>query len=207
MPVNTKCIYCIGRYPEYHSVCPLVWIGTPHPLPPVSVYPPLNQRSGEHTRLRVRGWGSLNSDYWRKSLALCLHFESLAARSTLSCREHIYLCDTIIVYPVPNQTVCTRIYVAYNYVSMWNMYNRMKPPYFSLNIGLLFSYFFRIRNRTRNIYFGSGSDPDPAKSFGSLRIRIRNTAHFGFGSRSGQMFWVLTDPDPVPDQDPQHCSD
>jgi hypothetical protein len=25
----------------------------------------------------------------------------------------------------------------------------------------------------QNVYFGSGSDPDPAKSFGSLRIRIR----------------------------------
>ncbi len=25
-----------------------------------------------HTRLRVRGWGSSNSDDWRKSLALCL---------------------------------------------------------------------------------------------------------------------------------------
>ncbi len=101
----------IGRYLEYHSVCPLVWIGTP-PSPAVSVYPPLNQRRGEYTRLRVRGWGSLNSDDWRKSLALGPHFpgESLAALSTLSCRGHIYLCDTITVYPVPNQTVCTSIH-------------------------------------------------------------------------------------------------
>ncbi len=63
------------------------------------------------------------------------------------------------------------------------MYNLMKPPYFSLNIRLLFSDLFRIRfgiriririrNRIRNVYFGSGSDPDPAKSFGSLRFRIR----------------------------------
>ncbi len=44
----------------------------------------------------------------------------------------------------------------------------MKPSYFSLKIMLLFTDFFRIRN----IYFGSGSDP--AKSFGSFRIR--NTA-------------------------------
>ncbi len=29
-------------------------------------------REGGHTRLRVRGWGSPNSDDWRKSLALCL---------------------------------------------------------------------------------------------------------------------------------------
>ncbi len=75
------------------------------------------------------------------------------------------------------------------------MYNLMKPPYFSLNIRLLFSDLsgsgfesgfesgseIRIRNRIRNVYFGSGSDPDPAKSFGSLRIRfrirIRNTEY------------------------------
>ncbi len=63
------------------------------------------------------------------------------------------------------------------------MYNRMKPPYFSLNIRLLFLIYF-------GTGFGSGfesgfesglesgsemfiSVPDPAKSFGSLRIRIR----------------------------------
>jgi hypothetical protein len=38
-------------YKEYHSVCPLV---------------------GGHTGLRVRGWGSPDSDDWRNSLALCL---------------------------------------------------------------------------------------------------------------------------------------
>jgi hypothetical protein len=45
-------------YLEYHSVCPLVGIGTP--LPPftqASVSYPLNQRGGGHTRLRLRGWG------------------------------------------------------------------------------------------------------------------------------------------------------
>ncbi len=34
------------------------------PLPP-------EPKGGGHTRLRVRGWGSPNSDDWRKSLALC----------------------------------------------------------------------------------------------------------------------------------------
>jgi hypothetical protein len=33
---------------------------------------PRNLRGGGHIRLRVRGWGSPNSDDWRKSLALCL---------------------------------------------------------------------------------------------------------------------------------------
>jgi hypothetical protein len=68
----------------------------------------------------------------------------------------------------------------------------MKPPYFRLNIRLLFLIYFgsgfesgseiRIRNRIRNVYFGSGSDPDPAKSFGSLRIRIRNTDFLSAGA-------------------------
>jgi hypothetical protein len=34
--------------------------------------PPPKTGGGEHTHLRVRGWGSLNSDDWGKSLALCL---------------------------------------------------------------------------------------------------------------------------------------
>ncbi len=37
-------------------------------LPP---YPP-DKRVGWHTRLQLRGWGSSNSDDWRKSIALCL---------------------------------------------------------------------------------------------------------------------------------------
>ncbi len=34
--------------------------------------PPPGSKGGGHTRLRVRGWGSPNSDDWRKSSALCL---------------------------------------------------------------------------------------------------------------------------------------
>jgi hypothetical protein len=51
------------------------------------------------------------------------------------------------------------------------MYNRMKLPFFGLNVRLLFTDLFWIR--IQNVYFGSGSDPDPAKSFGSFRIRFR----------------------------------
>jgi hypothetical protein len=42
----------------------------PPPLPQASVSP--GNPRGEHTRLRVRGWGSPNSEDWRKSLILCL---------------------------------------------------------------------------------------------------------------------------------------
>ncbi len=48
-------------------------LGLSHPLSRHRVCPyPRNQRGGGHTRLRVRVWGSPNSDDWRKSLALCL---------------------------------------------------------------------------------------------------------------------------------------
>ena len=60
---------------EYNSVFPPVRIGTlpvSHPpLAPASVPLPPEPKGG-HTRQGVRGWGSPNSDDWRKSLALCL---------------------------------------------------------------------------------------------------------------------------------------
>jgi hypothetical protein len=60
-------------YKEYHSVCPLVGIGTPPtPLPQASEPSPSGPKGGGvHTRLRLRAWGSPNSNDWRKSLALC----------------------------------------------------------------------------------------------------------------------------------------
>ncbi len=61
-------------YKEYHSVCPLVGIGTlPTPLSLASVpLPPQNRGGGVAHSPAGRGWGSPNSDDWRKSLALCL---------------------------------------------------------------------------------------------------------------------------------------
>ncbi len=56
---------------EYHSTCPLVWIGTP-PLPQADVPPPGIKGGYVHTGQRVRGWSSPNSDDRRKSLALSL---------------------------------------------------------------------------------------------------------------------------------------
>jgi hypothetical protein len=52
------------QYKEYHSVCPLVGIGTPlPPLSPASVPLPPKPKGGGggHTRALVRGWGSPNS--------------------------------------------------------------------------------------------------------------------------------------------------
>jgi hypothetical protein len=48
-------------------------LGLSHPLSRQRVCPspPPRNQGGGHTRLRVRGWGSPNSDDW-KNLALCL---------------------------------------------------------------------------------------------------------------------------------------
>jgi hypothetical protein len=42
---------------------------SPNPLPLASVPSPPDQGGGEHTRLRLRGWGSPNSDYLEKKLS------------------------------------------------------------------------------------------------------------------------------------------
>jgi hypothetical protein len=54
------------------------WV--PHPLSRkrACTHSPSNQRRGEHTRLRVRGWGSPNSDDWRKASFLLCGFWSLS---------------------------------------------------------------------------------------------------------------------------------
>ncbi len=72
-PVITTYMY---MYVEYHSVFPLVGIGTPSPLPQIKRVcpPPPNQRwgGGAHSPGGGREWGSPKSDDWRNSLALCL---------------------------------------------------------------------------------------------------------------------------------------
>jgi hypothetical protein len=51
----------IPRVPQFLSSRPN-WDPSPPPLSQASMSPPRNQRRGGHTRLRVRGWGSPNSD-------------------------------------------------------------------------------------------------------------------------------------------------
>ncbi len=64
----------IYRAPQCMS--PSSELGLFQPLSHKRVCPPrpspLDQRVGGHTRMRLRGWGSPNSDDWRKSLSLCL---------------------------------------------------------------------------------------------------------------------------------------
>ncbi len=62
-------------FTEYHSVHMSPrrnWETTTPSFSPASVPLPPEPKEGGHTRLRVRGRGSPNSDDWRKSLALCL---------------------------------------------------------------------------------------------------------------------------------------
>ncbi len=74
----------VHLYLEYHSVCPLVEIGTPHHHYRCECAPPPGTKWGwGHTWLRVRGWGSPNSNDCRKSLALCL-LSTLCSRRSLT---------------------------------------------------------------------------------------------------------------------------
>ncbi len=65
---------------EFHSVCPLVGIGTPNPSHTSECVPPEPKGGGAHSPAG-EGWGGPNSEDWRKSLALCL----LCVKRTLVC--------------------------------------------------------------------------------------------------------------------------
>jgi hypothetical protein len=57
---------------EYHNV--YSELGLPTLSPASECNPPGTIVGWGHTRLRVRGWGILNSCDWRKSLALCIQY-------------------------------------------------------------------------------------------------------------------------------------
>ncbi len=61
--------------------------------------PPPNQRRGEYTRLRVRGWGSHISDDWRISLVLCLYSVPPAQLPDDCCSKINN--DDISIFPPP----------------------------------------------------------------------------------------------------------
>jgi hypothetical protein len=67
LPFFTKYLYLYRAHTVY---VPSSELGLPQPLSRKRVCPPLlpDQRVGGHTRLLVRGWGSPNSDDWRKRL-------------------------------------------------------------------------------------------------------------------------------------------
>jgi hypothetical protein len=67
--LDAQCTYC--RKSTTVSV-PSSELGLSQPLSRQQVCPSPKNRGGGHIRLQVRGWGSPNSNDWRKSLALCL---------------------------------------------------------------------------------------------------------------------------------------
>jgi hypothetical protein len=65
------------------SVSPVVGIGTPPPLEPQASVPPHPLvRGGGHTRLRLKGWGSPNSNEGTYTVVLYIykHFVGLVLR-------------------------------------------------------------------------------------------------------------------------------
>ncbi len=65
----TRVPQCLSPRPNWDPSTPSPPIQCSNPPPP-----PREKRGMGHTRLRVRGGGGPNSDDWRKSLVLCLHY-------------------------------------------------------------------------------------------------------------------------------------
>ncbi len=74
------------------------WHWNPPPLSCKRVCPLPQPKGGGHVRLQVRGWGSPDSDDWRKSLALCLPCVSLKfTHKTTLLDSLVYTLKTKIV--------------------------------------------------------------------------------------------------------------
>jgi hypothetical protein len=73
-----KCLFCSSL------CCPWTCFFSPNPSPPSECAPPPGPMGGGHIRLRVRGWGSPNSDHWRKNLALCLLYSVVSTKPSHS---------------------------------------------------------------------------------------------------------------------------
>ncbi len=63
----------VHTYKEYHSICPLVGIGTPHPSPASEYLPPPEPKGGREHSPACEGVGVSQFRRLEKSLALCLH--------------------------------------------------------------------------------------------------------------------------------------
>ncbi len=91
----------IHIYQEYHSVCPLVRIGSVQPLSRKRVcLSPRNQREGGTcTRLRVRGWGAQIGRLEKKPSTL----------STLWCKLPLLLLLVVPASTSPRLTQCNHL--------------------------------------------------------------------------------------------------
>ncbi len=86
------------------------------PLPP--------EPGGGHTRLRVRGWGSHNSDDWRKSLTLCLLSDSYIQRTILLG----FFCHATSLPASPDPSHKSEIQPL-SFIKLCTHTNNMRPPH------------------------------------------------------------------------------
>ncbi len=85
----------VKKYIYIKSATLYVELELSQPLSRQRVCPPPQTKGWEgHTRLRVRGWGSPNSDYLRKRLALCLICRYRRSKNTTLL---------VIVYQTPSR--------------------------------------------------------------------------------------------------------
>ncbi len=116
---------------EYHSVCPLVRIGSAQPLfrKRVCSPPPPGTKGGE-AKLACRfggGGGGPNPDGWRESLALCLLNENMHRRIFVIIAYHTTVHAGIVyrqVYPQKSLNVSTftcSIYALSCFQMQWNL--------------------------------------------------------------------------------------
>ncbi len=97
---------------KYHSVCPLVGIGTPHPLSPQRVCPPPRTKGGDggtvHTRLRVKGWReSQFGRQGRKLSTLSTLWSSLSKTLWAMAKTDAILCSLWWSYPLTVYLILT----------------------------------------------------------------------------------------------------
>jgi hypothetical protein len=99
---------------EHHSVCPLVWIGSAHPLSRKRVC--LTEPKGGAPSAWGWGGGGPNSDDWRESLALCLHCAMRMGLRRAKCcyyykmkndsnSQRFKLCDTHFLFVYTDKKV------------------------------------------------------------------------------------------------------
>ncbi len=98
--MSVMLVFSTHRVPKSTTVyVPSSELGLSHPpFSPASVPLPPEPKGGGHTRLRVRGWGSPNSDDWRKSLAF-----------SLLCASNPFSGSTLPPYPVRKSTLYASI--------------------------------------------------------------------------------------------------
>ncbi len=150
---DPRWIYDRYRAPQCTCMSPRRNWDSPNPSLASECALPPDQRVGGHSRRRLRGWGSSNSDDWRKSLALCgmycstYIFLSWELRG-LSPNFHIHVSVSDLYIPRIGPHISSsrkgrpivEIYNSLTHTWIWKL--RLRPRYsFSGNICFKYSTF------------------------------------------------------------------